>query len=306
MFEAEMKFADSLVQEIPKDTVLPHLVAHRGFHYSTKIKNWETRPTENGLPAYDAAFKLGLRLAECDIACTKDGILLLSHDENFMRVSKSKRKEVEGLKISSQPYSFWKSQVVLQDGSTPPTLLQVLDLCKTYRTKIVLELKHPAFGLSERVLDFFIRNPDKLEYVESFISFYEDTICMLSRAMRRALREVPRLPKFLFLAIIGKGHKRNRRYFGMAEIGKFHEIIKNGELDGLIIKHDIVGGHPTLKTVAFSKDFKKFLERYDVGIYGLLSSGNDHLDYIKRLISQGFSYVNTDLPVNFLYSQVAN
>jgi len=101
MFEAEMKVAASFVHEIPKDTVLPHLVAHRGFHCSTKVQKWEVRPTENSLPAYVAAFKLGLRLAECDITFTSDGILLLSHDEDFLRVSKNKRKHVEGLKISS-------------------------------------------------------------------------------------------------------------------------------------------------------------------------------------------------------------
>jgi len=306
MFEAEMKIADSFVQEIPKDTVLPHIVAHRGFHHSTKLNNWEVRPTENGLPAYVAAFKLGVRLAECDITFASDGVLLLSHDEDFLRVSKNKRKHVEGLKISSQTYSFWKSQVVLQDGSTPPTLVQVLDVCKTYRSRMVVELKHPACGLSERVLDFFILNPDMLEYVESFISFNADTISMLSRAMRRALREVPRLPKFLLLAKFAQTYIKHRSCYRLADTDKLHEIIKNGNLDGLIIKHDFVGEHPTLKTVAFSKEFKEFLERYDVGIYGLPSSGNDHLDYIKRLISHGFSYVNTDLSVNFLNSQVVN
>jgi len=306
MFEAEMKIADSFVEEIPKDTVLPRIVAHRGFHHSTKIKDWEVRPTENGLPAYVAAFKLGLRLAECDITFTSDGILLLSHDEDFLRVSKNKRKHVEGLKICNQTYSFYKNQVVLQDGSTPPTLVQVLDLCKTYRSRMVVELKHPAFGLSERVLDFFILNPDMLEYVESFISFNADTISILSRVMRRALRELPRLPKFLFLAKFGETYDKHRSCFRMADMDKLHEVIKNGKLDGLIIKHDFVGEHPTLKTVAFSKEFKEFLERYDVGIYGLGSSGNDRLDYIKRLLSHGFSYVNTDLSVNFLHPQVVN
>jgi len=171
---------------------------------------------------------------------------------------------------------------------------------------MVVELKHPALGLSERVLDFFLLNPGMLEYVESFISFNADTISMLSRAMRRALKEVPRLPKFLFLAKFGQTYEKHRSCFSMADMDKLHGVIKNGELDGLIIKHDFVGEHPTLKTVAFSKEFKEFLERYDVGIYGLRSSGNDRLDYITRLISHGFTYVNTDLSVNFLNSQVVN
>lgn len=39
-----------------------------------------------------------------------------------------------------------------------------------------------------------------------------------------------------------------------------HGIIKNGELDGIVLWHDIVGGHPTLETVALSEEFKQFLD----------------------------------------------
>jgi len=300
MFAAEMRKARTLVQKIPKDTVLPYLIAHRGFHHSTTTKNWQSRPTENSLVAYEKAFMLGLRLAECDITITRDGELLLCHDENFMRVSKQKRKDVEGLKVNNQSCKFLKNNVVLQDGSTPPTLAEALAVCKAYGSRMIVELKPESMGLAERVLDFFILNPDLLEQVEAFISFRGDTITMLARAMRRGLRDVPRLPKFLFLCSFNKKCEPNEKSLRIADMQKLHHFIKKGELDGVVIGHDTIGGHPTQKTVAFSEEFKEFLECYNVGIFGLPASGNDRLEYAKRLISQGFAYVNTDLSMDFL------
>jgi len=300
MFAAEMEKARSLFQAIPKDTVLPHLVAHRGFHYSTTSKNWQSRPTENSLIAYEKAFKLGLHLAECDITITRDGELILCHDEDFMRVSMQKRKDVEGLKVNSQTCKFLQSNVVLQDGSTPPTLAEALAVCKAYGTRMIVELKPECMGLSERVLDFFILNPDLLEQVELFISFNRDTITMLARAMKRALRDVPRLPKFLFIFSFSKKCDQNGKSFGIADMQRLHSIIRKRELDGVVIGHDTIGGRPTEETVAFSEEFKEFLECYNVGIFGLPASGNDRLEYVKRLISQGFAYVNIDLSLDFL------
>jgi len=300
MFAAEVKNAECLVREIPKDTVFPHLIAHRGFHHSTSSKISESRPTENGLHAYELALKLGFSLVECDISVTRNGMLLLCHDEDFMRVSKNKREDVEGLKVCSQSCKFFQSNVVLQDGSAPPTLAEALAVCKAYGGRMVVDLKESSMGLAERVLDFFILNPQLLQYVESFISFGHDTICMLARAMKRALCDVPRLPKFLFIFGFGTDWEPGQNCYRIEDMHELHEIIKKGELDGIVLWHDIVGGHPSLKTVALSEEFKKFLDWYDVGICGLPISGNDCLDYAKQLISRGFAYVNTDLPHDFL------
>jgi len=305
MFAAAVKNAEYLVQEIPKDTVLPHLVAHRGFHHSSSSKNAEFRPTENGLWAYELAMKLGFGLVECDITVTNDGVLLLCHDEDFMRVSRNKREDIKGLKVSSQSSKFLQSNVVLQDGSTPPTLAEALTVCKGFGGKMVVDIKTKALGMAERVLDFFILNPELLHHVESFISFGQDTICMLARAMKRAFWNVPRLPKFLLLVGFGEDWKSGEKCFKVDDMHELHGIIKQGELDGIVLWHDIVGGHPTLKTVALSEEFKIFLKWYHVGICGLPTAGHDCLDYAKRLISEGFVYVNTDLPLDYL-PQVKN
>lgn len=132
------------------------------------------------------ALRLGFGLVECDITVTRNGVLLLCHDEDFMRVSKNKREDIEGLKIRSQSCEFIQSNVVLQDGSAPPTLAEALMVCKAYGGKMVVDIKTETLGMAERVLDFFILNPELLKHVESFISFGQDTICMLARAMKRA------------------------------------------------------------------------------------------------------------------------
>jgi len=305
MFAAAVKDAEYLVQEIPKNTVLPHLVAHRGFHNSSSSKNVEFRPTENGLWAYELAMKLGFGLVECDITMTNNGVLLLCHDEDFMRVSKNKREDIDGLKVRSQSSMFLQSNVVLQDGSTPPTLAEALTVCKAFGGKMVVDIKTEAFGMAERVLDFFILNPELLQHVESFISFGQDTICMLARAMKRAFWDAPRLPKFLLLVAFGEDLETGEKCFRVEDMHELHGIIKQGELEGIVLWHDIVGGHPSLKTVALSEEFKIFLEWYDVGICGLPTAGHDCLDYAKRLISEGFVYVNTDLPLDYL-PQVKN
>merc|ERR1719397_1058765 len=118
--------------------------------------------------------------------------------------------------------------------------------------------------------------------------------------MKRALRDVPRLPKFLSIFSFGKKCDAHGETLEVADMHSLHGFIKERELDGIVIRHDIVGGCTPQKTVAFSKEFKEFLETYDVGIFGLSASGNDRLEYVRRLISQGFAYVNSDLSVDFL------
>ncbi|KAH8098193.1 glycerophosphodiester phosphodiesterase [Aureococcus anophagefferens] len=58
--------------------VLDALVAHRGFHATSD--RTDARPVENSLEAYEVAWTSGLALAECDVAVSKDGALVLCHD----------------------------------------------------------------------------------------------------------------------------------------------------------------------------------------------------------------------------------
>ncbi|CAD7946465.1 unnamed protein product [Amoebophrya sp. A120] len=58
------------------------IVSHRGFH-----GNDDARPVENSLPAYELAWSAGLPYCECDVICTRDGKIILTHDSTLKRVA---------------------------------------------------------------------------------------------------------------------------------------------------------------------------------------------------------------------------
>lgn len=86
---------------IPGDRDLPYprICAHRGFNYVAP---------ENSLPAFGAAVALGAVEIELDVWPTKDGELIISHDESVKRLTGADRlisdmtlAEVRALDIGS-------------------------------------------------------------------------------------------------------------------------------------------------------------------------------------------------------------
>ena len=73
------------------------IIAHRGF--------WQTQPTttENSLKSLENAQKLKLYGSEFDVRMTKDGVLVINHDEHHgkMEISETDFKELETLKLSN-------------------------------------------------------------------------------------------------------------------------------------------------------------------------------------------------------------
>lgn len=61
----QLEFLHECVSRVP-ESVLPHLVAHRGFH---DTQDCISRPIENSLPAFDQAWSSGVHLCECDVSC---------------------------------------------------------------------------------------------------------------------------------------------------------------------------------------------------------------------------------------------
>jgi glycerophosphoryl diester phosphodiesterase len=59
---------------------LPRIFAHRGFAEAEGL-------VENTLPAFKAALKLGATHIESDIQVTKDGVAVLFHDDDLVRVA---------------------------------------------------------------------------------------------------------------------------------------------------------------------------------------------------------------------------
>ncbi len=100
-------------------------IAHRGLHDSVC--------TENGLNAFKKAIENGFAF-ELDIHITKDGQLVVCHDDDLKRTT-GKEGIIEELTLAEI-----KENYRLLDGEEVPTFQEVLDLNKERRL-IVVELK---------------------------------------------------------------------------------------------------------------------------------------------------------------------
>jgi glycerophosphoryl diester phosphodiesterase len=79
-----MTFLKSISKKLSSLSLQSHLVVHRGFH---SITDRASRPLENSLSSFEAAWTNGLHLCECDVALTVDGHIVLCHDKSFERLA---------------------------------------------------------------------------------------------------------------------------------------------------------------------------------------------------------------------------
>ena len=100
-------------------------IAHRGLH--------NEQFTENGMNAFKRAIDLGVAF-EYDIHLTKDGELVVCHDENLVRTT-GKEGIIEDLTLKEI-----KDNYRLLDGGEIPTLKEVFDLNQE-KVPMVIELK---------------------------------------------------------------------------------------------------------------------------------------------------------------------
>ncbi len=113
-----------------KDNIF--VAAHRG---------WSARYPENTLEAFRAAADLGVDQIETDVRLTKDGELVLFHDETLDRVTDGSGRVID------QTYADLKRISVKGTGRIP-TLYELLELFTVYPSLTLdLELKeYPAEG----------------------------------------------------------------------------------------------------------------------------------------------------------------
>ena len=100
-------------------------IAHRGLH--------DDKLTENGLKAFEAAINAGVAF-EFDIHITKDGELIVCHDEDLKRTT-GKEGIIEDLTLKEI-----RDNYRLLDGEMVPTLDEVFELNQE-RVPMVIELK---------------------------------------------------------------------------------------------------------------------------------------------------------------------
>lgn len=104
------------------------VVAHRGA---------SAEAPENTLEAFDLALKQGARFLECDVRKTRDGKIIVIHDEKIDRTTSGKGKVAE-----------YKLEELQEFGI--PSLREVLLLVKKKEARIFVEIKE--IGIEKKVL----------------------------------------------------------------------------------------------------------------------------------------------------------
>ncbi|AZA53688.1 glycerophosphodiester phosphodiesterase family protein [Chryseobacterium sp. G0201] len=133
------------------------IIAHRGY--------WQTQPptTENSIKSLENAQNLKIYGAEFDVRMTKDGVLVINHDEHHgkMEISETSFKELEKLKLSN--------------GENFPTLKDYLKQGKKDKSlKLIVEIKPDKTKEKEDELTaktIKMIKDMKLESQSEFISF---------------------------------------------------------------------------------------------------------------------------------------
>lgn len=133
------------------------IIAHRGY--------WQTQPptTENSLKSLENAQNLKIYGSEFDVRMTKDGVLVVNHDEHHgkMEISETEFKELEALKLSN--------------GEKFPTLKDYLKQGKKDKSlKLIVEIKPDKTKEKEDELTaktIKMIKEMKLESQSEFISF---------------------------------------------------------------------------------------------------------------------------------------
>ena len=149
---------------------VPKIIGHRGV---------KDLAPENTLDSIIEAFRIGLKWIEIDVKISKDNIPFLLHDDDFDRTT-------NGTGIAS---SYNYSQIKKLDagkffykkdtGIYPPTLKEVLSLCKKSKRGINIELK-PNLGLEKINVEEILKITNLFkEYVPLYFSSFDLDSCIV-------------------------------------------------------------------------------------------------------------------------------
>lgn len=126
-----------------KDT---QIIAHRGY---------SSMYPENTLAAFEGALDLGVDYIELDVQMSKDGELMLLHDDDLLRTTgvSGLMSEFTYEELSALDAGSWFSSSFA--GEKIPTLQEALELIKDSGCKVYLELKDigDVPGFAEKVLE---------------------------------------------------------------------------------------------------------------------------------------------------------
>lgn len=133
------------------------IIAHRGY--------WKTQPptAENSVKALENAQKLKIYGAEFDVRMSKDGVLIVNHDEHHgsMEISETDFPDLEKLKLKNgEPVPTLKAY--LEKGKKDPQLKMIIELKPISNEAGEIELVQKTIQLVKEL---------QLESQSEFISF---------------------------------------------------------------------------------------------------------------------------------------
>jgi glycerophosphoryl diester phosphodiesterase len=133
------------------------IIAHRGFFQA------QPPTTENSVKSLENAQKLRIYGSEFDVRMTKDGVLVINHDEHHgeMEISETSFKELEAVKLSNGE-KFPTLKDYLKQGKKDPSLKLIVEIKPAKTPEIENEITQKTLKM--------IRDM-KLEGQAEYISF---------------------------------------------------------------------------------------------------------------------------------------
>lgn len=133
------------------------IIAHRGFFQA------QPPTTENSVKSLENAQKLKIYGSEFDVRTTKDGVLVINHDEHHgeMEISETPLKELEAVKLSNGE-KFPTLKDYLKQGKKDPSLKLIVEIKPAKTPEIENEITQKTLKM--------IRDM-KLESQTEYISF---------------------------------------------------------------------------------------------------------------------------------------
>jgi glycerophosphoryl diester phosphodiesterase len=117
-----------------KNPVKPMLIAHRGGSLEAP---------ENTLASFRHAIEVGVEYVELDVQMSKDGVLVVIHDETLDRTTNGTGLVGDYTYAELKKLDAGSHFAPEYRGETIPTLRDVLELCAKAGVGVVLELKSP-------------------------------------------------------------------------------------------------------------------------------------------------------------------
>ncbi len=228
--------------------MFPRIVAHRG--------NSSVAP-ENTLAAIKSAIAVGADSVEIDVHATKDGEIIVMHDDTVNRttngtgsISRMTLEEIRELDAGSKKSTRYKGEQV-------PTLREVLLETKG-KANLIIELKQ--VGIEEKVINLV--NELGMENEVAIISFYAE-------AVRKVTQIAPEIPAAILIGSAANHYEIER-------------IAKAANTKILDLNYSLI----TKTTAAY------FLDRG----YALWAWTVDNTKTMEQLKEKGVTVITTNVP----------